>query len=104
MLDPAGADPGVPGAAGDLPRPAGRAHTAWVQRIHAVFFPQGAPPLAEGAVRTEAGLAGLRAAAAAHLSPAGQQQAATAVGMLAATEAQLGPLRHQLRQAAAHLT
>jgi len=81
-----------------------RAHTAWVQRIHAVFFHQGAPPLAEGAVRTEAGLAGLRAAAAAHLSPAGQQQAATAVGMLAATEAQLGPLRHQLRQAAAHLT
>jgi len=80
-----------------------RAHTAWVQRIHAVFFHQGGPPLGEGALRTEPGLAGLRAAAAAHLSPAGQQQVATAVDMLAATEAQLGPLRHQLRDAAAHL-
>src|SRR5215831_6010531 len=81
-----------------------REHTAWVQRIHAVFFHQGAPPLGEGALRTEAGMAGLRAAAAAHLSPAGQQQVATALAMLAATEAQLGPLRHQLRDAARHLT
>jgi len=80
-----------------------REHTAWVQRIHAVFFHQGAPPLGEGALRTDQGLAGLRAAAAAHLSPAGQQQVATALDMLAATEAQLGPLRRQLRQAAAHL-
>ena len=62
-------------------------HTAWVQRIHAVFFHQGAPPLGEGALRTEQGLAGLRAAAAAHLSAAGQRQVATALDMLAATEA-----------------
>ena len=62
--------------------------TAWVQRIHAVFFHQGAPRLGEGALRTEQGLAGLRAAAAAHLSPAGQLQ----------------PLRHQLLDAARHLT
>jgi hypothetical protein len=54
-------------------------------------------------LRTEQGLDGLRAAAAAHLSAAGQLQVATALDMLAATEAQLGPLRHQLRQAAAHL-
>ena len=81
-----------------------REHTAWVQRIHAVFFHQGAPLLSEGALRSEQGLAALRAAAAAHLSPAGQQQVATALDMLAATEAQLGPLRHQLRDAAAHLT
>src|SRR2546429_697332 len=81
-----------------------RAHTAWVQRIHAVFFHQGAPLLSEGALRSAPGLAALRAAAAAHLSPAGQQQVATALDMLAATEAQLGPLRHQLRDAAAHLT
>jgi len=80
-----------------------REHTAWVQRIHAVFFHQGAPPLGEGVLRTEAGLARLRAAAAAHLSAAGQQQVATALDMLAATEARMGPLRHQLRQAAAHL-
>ena len=50
------------------------AHTAWVQRIHAVFFHQGGPPLGAGTLRTEQGLAGLRAAAAAHLSPAGQEQ------------------------------
>jgi len=81
-----------------------REHTAWVQRIHAVFFHQGAPPLGEGVLRTEQGLARLRAAAAAHLSPAGQLQVATALDMLAATEAQLGPLRHQLRDAARHLT
>src|SRR5215470_6611482 len=79
------------------------AHTAWVQRIHAVFFHQGAPPLSDDALRTEAGLATLRAAAAAHLSPAGQQQVATALDMLAATEARLGPLRHQLADAARHL-
>jgi transposase len=81
-----------------------RTHTAWVQRIHAVFFHQGAPPLGEGTLRTEQGLAARRATAAAHLSPAGQQQFATALDMLAATEAQLGPLRHQLRDAARHLT
>jgi transposase len=69
-----------------------------------VFFHQGAPPLGEGALRTEPGLKALRAAAAAHLSAAGQLQVATAVDMLAATEAQLGPLRKQLTQTARHLT
>jgi transposase len=81
-----------------------REHTAWVQRIHAAFFHQGAPPLGEGALRTEPGLEALRAAAAAHLSAAGQLQVATALDMLAATEAQLGPLRKQLTQTARHLT
>jgi hypothetical protein len=80
-----------------------RAHTAWAQRIHAVFFHQGAPPLGEGVLRTEPGLAGLRAAAAAHLSPAGQPQVATALDMIAAVEARMGPPRHQLREAARHL-
>jgi hypothetical protein len=51
-------------------------HTAWVQRIHAVLFHQGAPALGEGTLRTGQGLAGMRAAAAAHLSPAGQLQVA----------------------------
>src|SRR5207247_7773031 len=81
-----------------------RAHTAWVQRIHAVFFHQGAPRLGEGALRTGQGLAGLRAAAAAHLSPAGQLQVAAALDMIAAVEARLAPLRHQLLDAARHLT
>jgi transposase len=79
-------------------------HTAWVQRIHAVFFHQGAPALGEGALRTEQGLAAVRAAAAAHLSPGGQLQVATALDMLAATEAPMEVLRTQLRYAARHLT
>jgi hypothetical protein len=39
-----------------------REHTAWVQRIHAVLFHQGAPALGEGTLRTGPGLAALRAA------------------------------------------
>ena len=35
-------------------------HTAWVQRIHAVLFRQGAPALGEGTLRTAQGLAALR--------------------------------------------
>ena len=81
-----------------------REHTAWVQRIHAVFFHQGAPSLGEGALRTEQGLAALREAAAAHLSPGGQLQVATALDMLAAVEARMEVLRTQLRYAAQHLT
>jgi hypothetical protein len=63
-----------------------REHTAWVQRIHAVLFHQGAPALGDGALRSEQGLDALRAAAAAHLSPAGQLQIATALEMTAALE------------------
>jgi len=80
-----------------------REHTAWVQRIHAVLFHQGAPALGEGALRGEQGLAALRAAAAAHLSPAGQLQVATALEVLDALEARLHELRHQLLDAARHL-
>ena len=79
-------------------------HTAWVQRIHAVFFHQGAPALGEAALRTDDDLEALRAAAAAHLSPAGQLQVATALDMLAGLEARLGVLRHRLLAAARSLT
>ena len=75
-----------------------------MQRIHAVLFHQGAPALGEGALRSEQGLAALRAAAAAHLSPAGQLQVATALEMTGALEARLHELRHQLLDAARHLT
>jgi hypothetical protein len=81
-----------------------REHTAWVERIHAVFFHHGAPRLGEGALRTERSLAALRAAAAAHLSPAGQLQVVTALDMLAAVEARMDTLRRQLREAARRLT
>jgi transposase len=78
-------------------------HTSWLQRIHAVLFHQGAPVLAGGVLRTDAGVAGLRAAAAVHLSPAGQVQIAVALDVLAALEARLHQVRHQLLAAARHL-
>jgi transposase len=80
-----------------------RERTAWAQRIHAVLFHQGGPQLGEGALRTEKGVAGLRAAAAARLSPAGQLQVATAVEVIDAMEARLHVVRHQLLDAARHL-
>ena len=80
-----------------------REHTAWVQRIHAVFFHQGAPRLGEGFLRTEQGVAALRAASAAHLSPAGQFQVDTALEVITALEARLHMVRRQLRDAAANL-
>ena len=46
----------------------------------------------------------MRAAAACHLSPAGQLQVDTALDMLAALEARLEVLRHRLVDAARHLT
>src|SRR5438067_10904646 len=58
-----------------------REHTAWVQRIHAVLFHQGAPAPGGGTLRGEQGLAALREVSAAHLSPAGQLQIATALDM-----------------------
>jgi transposase len=80
-----------------------REHTAWVQRIHAVLFHQGAPALGEGTLRTGQGVAALRAAAAAHLSPAGQLQVATALEVTEALEARMHVVRHQLLDAARHL-
>ena len=77
-------------------------HTAWVQRSHAAFFHQGAPAL--GALRTEQDIEAVQAAAACHLSPAGQLQVDTALGMLAFLEGRLEVLRHRLLAAARSLT
>ena len=78
--------------------------TAWVQRIHAVFFHQGAPQLGAGALRTGKGAAAVRAAAAACLSAAGQLQVATALDMLACPEGHLEELRRRLVDTARQLT
>ena len=78
-------------------------HTAWVQRIHAVLFHHGAPALGEGTLRTGQGVAALRAAVAAYLSPAGQLQVATALEVIEALEARMHAVRHQLLDAARHL-
>ena len=80
-----------------------REHTAWLQRIHAVFFHQGAPALGERALTSARGLAAVQAAAAAHLSPAGQVQVATAVEMMTVLEGLLHGLRHRLLDAAGQL-
>jgi hypothetical protein len=80
-----------------------RERTAWAQRIHAVLFHQGAPALGEGALRTEKGVTALREVAAAHLSPAGQLQVATALEVIEALEARLHVVRHQVTDAARHL-
>jgi transposase len=80
-----------------------REHTAWVQRVHAVFFHQGAPRLSEGALRGPQGLAVVRAASAACLSPAGQLQVAVALEMTAVLEERLDELRRRLLDAARHL-
>jgi transposase len=69
-----------------------------------VFFRQGAPALGDGALRAGRDLQAVRAAAACHLSPAGQLQVATALDMLAGLEARLDVLRHRLLDAARHLT
>lgn len=76
-------------------------HTAWVQRIHAVLFHQGAAQL--GGLRTAEGLAELEVIAATQLSPVGQRQVATALGVLATLEEHLDAVRRQLLHAARHL-
>ena len=69
-----------------------------------MLFHQGAPALGAGTLRTEQGVAALRAAAAGCLSPAGQLQVATALEVIEALETRLHMLRHQLTDAARHLT
>jgi transposase len=77
-------------------------HTAWVQRIHAVLFHQGARQLGGERLRTGEGLAALRAAVA-QLSPAGQLQVRVALDMLQVLQGDLGGLRGQLIEAARRL-
>jgi transposase len=77
-------------------------HTAWVQRIQAVLFHQGAPRLGQRGLGTADGQARLAVAAAA-LSPAGQQQVAVALQVTAVLEERLAELRRQLADAARHL-
>jgi len=77
-------------------------HTAWVQRIHAVLFHQGAGALTVPALRSQAGLVELSEQAA-DLSSAGKMQVVTALEMLAVLDEQLVQVRRQLLAAARHL-
>ena len=78
----------MPGVAGALSRSSGRAHRLGAAHPRG-FFHQGAPALGEAALRTGRDLQALHAVAAAHLSPAGQLQVATALDALATLEAHL---------------
>jgi transposase len=80
-----------------------REHTAWVQRIQAVLFHQGAEHLGAGGVSTVEGRARLVEVAAGQLSPAGQVQIATGIEMLEATERQLEQIHRQLVGIARHV-
>jgi transposase len=79
-----------------------RDHTAWVQRIHAVLFHQGATACTD--LGTTAGRARLATVAREQLSPAGQTQVRAGVLMLDATEAQLEVLHRHLLAVARHMT
>ncbi|MGC0250456.1 MULTISPECIES: IS110 family transposase [unclassified Pseudactinotalea] len=80
-----------------------REHTAWVQRIHAVLFHQGATGLGEAGLSTWEGRRRLTEIAAAQLSAVGKVQVGTGTEMLEATEAHLDQLRRQLGGIARHL-
>jgi transposase len=80
-----------------------REHTAWVQRVHAVLFHQGAEHLGLGGLSTVEGRQRLVEVAAGQLSPAGQVQIATGIDMLDATERQLDQIRRQLLGIARHV-
>ncbi len=76
-------------------------HTAWVQRIHAVLFHQGAPAFHDLS-RADAP-AQLAELARGQLSPAGQVQIGIYLRMLAGLEAELAAVRRRLLAAARHL-
>jgi transposase len=76
-------------------------HTAWVQRIHAVLFHQGARPC--GGLRSVQGEAELAVITATELSRAGQLQVATALGMLTVLEDHLTRLHRELVTTSRHL-
>ena len=80
-----------------------REHTAWIQRIHAVLFHQGAEEVGAGGLSSPEGRQRLTEIAASQLSAAGQVQVATAIDMLGAGEVQLDQLRRQLVGIARHV-
>src|SRR5256886_16531016 len=100
MLDPAGAHRGVP-ALLECYHDLRAEHTAWVQRIHATLFHQGAPPF-QG-LRQADGPGQLTALPREHLSPPGQAQIPVRLRGLAALEPEVTPMRHRRLSAAAHL-
>lgn len=79
-------------------------HTAWVQRIHAVFFHHGAPALTGDALATPAGRERTLAQARALLPPAAAEHVQVCLSQLAALEADQARVRRALLATARHLT
>ncbi len=77
-------------------------HTAWVQRIHAVLFHQGAEQFGEG-IRSVEGRLRLQEIADQQLSAAGQLQISTYLRMLQALQAEIDEVGGQIISAARHL-
>ena len=79
-------------------------HTAWVQRIHAVLFHQGARRLCgQGGLGSPRRRVELAQLAAAQLSPVGQLQVVTASRILDGLQAELDLVHHEVVHAAGHL-
>lgn len=79
-------------------------HTKWVQRIHAVYFHQGAPRLGTGhGLGSPAGRVALCRAAAAQLSPVGQLQVRVAVDALDGLDGPLDRVHREVVHTARHL-
>jgi transposase len=76
-------------------------HTAWIQRVHAVLFHQGAPVFHD--LSRSGAPAELAALACEQLSPAGQQQVMLYLRMLEVTGDELDGLRRQVTTAARQL-
>jgi transposase len=76
-------------------------HTAWVQRVHAVLFHNGAPPC--GNLGTAAGRAALERALP-QLTAAGRDQVAIALAQLELAEEQMDRARAVLTAIARHVT
>jgi len=76
--------------------------TAWVQRIHAVLFRQGAQRPGDG-LRSQDRLAALAQITETQLSRAGQVQVTAALDMISALDGHLDAARRRLLDAARHL-
>jgi transposase len=71
-----------------------REHTAWVQRIHAVFFHQGGPAIGEGTLRGAGAWPRPGPRPPRTCRRAGQQQVTVALAMMTCLEDQMHELRH----------
>jgi transposase len=78
-----------------------RQHTAWVQRVHAVLFHQGAPAFHD--LSRVSAPAELEALARERLSRAGQVQVTVCLAMMEATGTQMAMVRRQVLAAARRL-